>query len=96
LVITVLKTLLPNTLSICDRMSRASAVRLSCIVITTPRICSVGFARIRTFSMVSSRSSVPSSAKYEDWIGISRCVAATRAFTVSRPSVGGQSMTMFG
>ena len=35
--------------------------------------------------MVSSRSSVPSSAKYDDWIGISRCVAATSALTVSRP-----------
>src|SRR6185436_3211845 len=44
--------------------------------------------------MVSSKSSVPSSAKYDDWMGISRCEAATRAFTVSRPSVGGQSMTI--
>ena len=39
---------------------------------------------------------MPSSAKYDDWIGISRCVAATSALTVSSPSVGGQSMTMFG
>ena len=77
-------------------MSRASDVRLSCMVMTTPRIRSAGFARIRTFSIVSSRSSVPSSAKYDDWIGISRCVAATSALTVSSPSVGGQSMTMFG
>ena len=53
-----------------------------------------GFGRCRTFSIVSSRSSVPSSAKYDDWIGISRCVAATSALTVSRPSAGGQSMTM--
>ena len=75
-------------------MSRASAVRLSCIVMTTPRIRSAGFGRARTFSIVSSRSSVPSSAKYDDWIGISRCVAATSALTVSRPSVGGQSMTI--
>jgi hypothetical protein len=53
-------------------------------------------ARARTFSIVSSRSSVPSSAKYDDWIGMRRCVAATSAFTVSSPSVGGQSMTMLG
>ena len=76
-------------------MSRASAVRLSCIVMTTPRNPQRGVRPLaRTFSIVSSRSSVPSSAKYDDWIGISRCVAATSALTVSRPSVGGQSMTM--
>ena len=39
---------------------------------------------------------MPSSAKYDDWMGISRCVAATSALTVSRPSAGGQSMTMCG
>src|SRR5258708_23352919 len=55
-----------------------------------------GLGRGRPFSMVSSRSSVPSSAKYDDWIGISRCVDATRALTVSSPSVGGQSMMIFG
>ena len=43
--------------------------------------------------MVSSRSSVPSRAKYDDWIGMSRCVAATRALTVRSPRAGGQSMT---
>ena len=37
---------------------------------------------------------MPSSAKYDDWIGISRWVAATSALTVSSPSAGGQSMTM--
>ncbi len=48
-------------------MSRASAVRLSCIVITDAEDAQrpdSGLAR--TFSIVSSRSSVPSSAKYED------------------------------
>ena len=35
-------------------MSRASAVRLSCIVITTPRIRSAGVGRARTFSIVSA------------------------------------------
>ena len=65
-------------------MSRASDVRLSCIVIRTPMISSPGFARLLTFSTVSSRSSVPSSAKYDDWIGISRCVAATSALTVEQ------------
>jgi hypothetical protein len=93
---TVLNTLLPKTLSICARMSRASAVRLSCIVMTTPRMRRSGFARMRTFSMVSSRSSVPSRAKYDDWMGMSRCVDATRALTVSSPSVGGQSITICG
>ena len=44
----------------------ALEVRLSCIVITTPRIRRVGLARLLTFSMVSSKSSVPSSAKYDD------------------------------
>jgi hypothetical protein len=39
---------------------------------------------------------VPSRAKYDDWIGMRRWVAATSALTVSSPSVGGQSMTMFG
>ena len=63
------------------------------MVMTTPRILSAGLGRCRTFSMVSSRSSVPSSAKYDDWIGMSRCVAATRALTVSSPRAGGQSMT---
>jgi hypothetical protein len=46
------------------------------------------------FSIVSSRSSVPSSAKYDDWIGINTCDAATSALTVIRPSVGGVSITM--
>ena len=36
---------------------------------------------------------MPSRAKYDDWIGIRRWVAATSALTVSSPSAGGQSMT---
>ena len=43
--------------------------------------------------MVSSRSSVPSSAKYDDWMGIRRWVEATSALMVSRPRAGGQSIT---
>ena len=76
-------------------MSLPSAVRRSCIVMTTPTICSAGFARARTLSTVSSKSSVPSRAKYDDWMGISRWLDATRALTVSRPSVGGQSITTY-
>ena len=37
---------------------------------------------------------MPSSAKYEDWIGIRMWVAATMALTVIIPSVGGVSMTI--
>ena len=49
----VLKTLLPKTFWIWALMSRASAVRLSCIVMRTPRIFNAGLGRARTFSMVS-------------------------------------------
>src|SRR4051812_49156319 len=76
-------------------MSLPKAVRRSCIVITTPTICSAGLARARTLSTVSRRSSVPSRAKYDDWMGISRWLEATRAFTVRSPRVGGQSMTTY-
>jgi hypothetical protein len=64
------------------------------MVMTTPRSCRFGFGRALIFSIVSSRSSVPSSAKYEDWIGTSTCVDATSALTVIMPSVGGVSMKM--
>ena len=65
-VITVLNTFAPNTFLIWSRMSRARLVRLSCIVINTPSTWSEGLARICTFPTVSSRSSVPSRAKYDD------------------------------
>src|SRR6185503_3656600 len=60
-------------------MSRASVVRLSCIVITTPRSWRFGFGRDLIFSIVSSKSSVPSSAKYDDWIGTSTGVDGDHA-----------------
>ena len=40
-----------------------SVVRLSCSVTSTPSISSLGFGRALTFSIVSSRSSVPSERK---------------------------------
>jgi hypothetical protein len=42
LLIRVLNTFGPNTLWICRLMSLPSAVRRSCIVMTTPTICSSG------------------------------------------------------
>ena len=51
---------------ICAWISRASVVRLSCMVMTTPRSCRFGLGRALIFSIVSRRSSVLSSAKYDD------------------------------
>ena len=75
-------------------MSRASAVRLSCIVITTP-----GSAAPGSGAAAPSRSSRAGrrclrARSTTTGSGISRCVAATSALTVSSPSAGGQSMTM--
>jgi hypothetical protein len=57
----------------------ASIVRLSWSVINTPMTFKFGLGRALIRSTVSSRSSVPSRAKYDDWIGISKCVHATSA-----------------
>jgi len=61
---------------------------------TTPRIWRFGFGRLLIFSIVSRRSSVPSSAKYDDWIGMMMWLDATIALTVIIPSVGGVSIRM--
>ena len=47
-----------------------------------------------TFSIVDVSADSPSSAKYSACIGTSTPSAATSAFSVSRPSDGGQSITM--
>jgi len=65
------------------------------MVTRTPSSWSSVFGLALILSMVSSRSSVPSRAKYEDWIGIRTWVAATSALTVVRPRVGGVSMMIY-
>ena len=63
LLIVVWKTRSPNTSAMAFWTSRDSVVRLSCSVMTAPSSLRFGFGRERIFSTVSSRSSVPSSAK---------------------------------
>ena len=61
--IVVSKTRPPKTSVTAFCTSRASVVRLSWSVITAPSSFRSGFGRARMRSTVSSRSSVPSSAK---------------------------------
>ena len=56
---------------------------------------SAGLSAARTRRIVPTRSARPSSAKYSQCSGISTASAATSAFSVSRPSDGGQSMKMW-
>ena len=69
-------------------------VRSSYIVSSTPSMSSAGLSDARTRRSVPTRSASPSSAKYSQCSGISTASAATSAFSVSRPSDGGQSMKM--
>src|SRR5438093_386808 len=59
-------------------MSRAGAVRLSWIVVTTPGIRSAGVARARTFPMLSSRPPVPSCPRHVDGGGLTRGAPAAQ------------------
>ena len=73
----------------------ARFVRSSSMVNTTPSINSPGFSDTRILSTVSINSLIPSRAKYSACIGISTESAATNAFSVSKSSAGGQSITMY-
>src|SRR5882672_8050663 len=69
-------------------------VRSSNIVRSTPSMSSAGLSAARTRRIVPTRSARPSSAKYSQCSGINTASAATSAFSVSRPSDGGQSTKM--
>ena len=92
--ITVSSTWLSNASTTRSSTSRECSVRGSYIVPTMPSSSIAGLSRSRTFSIVSTSSATPRSAKYSQASGMSTPCAAVSAFTVSRPSEGWQSIRM--
>ena len=66
---------------------------MSAMFSTTPSHSRSGWSDSRASSTTSSACSTPWSEKYSASLVISAWSAATSAFTVSRPSDGGQSIS---
>ena len=91
--ITVWKTVSPQASTRRSMTSRPCRVRPSNMVPRTPSISRRGFSRSRTLSMVVLSRATPRRAKYSHSSGTITLCEAVRAFTVSRPSDGWQSMS---
>ena len=88
---TVSNTVSPNASTTLAMTSRAWRVRPSNIVARMPSIVSDGLRRSCTFSIVSTSSATPRSAKNSVSSGMMTPCAAVSALTVSRPRDGWQS-----
>ena len=73
---------------------RVRLVRSSYIVSRMPSIARLCWNESRIRSTVSMSCEIPSSAKNSHWMGMRTESEATKAFSVSRSSAGGQSIMM--
>ena len=82
----------PKLSRMLSSVSRVCTMRMSAMFSTTPSQSRPSFRFSRASSITSSTCSTPCSEKYSPSALTSAWVAATSAFTVSRPSAGGQSI----